>query len=83
MEQDKHFAGARGVPFVGLNRSPGSLWVKDAVTLDNELRTILASGADTLMVCSGNDMIATGIDKVFETYCGAGIDSQRQPSDNK
>ena len=83
MEQDKHFAGVRGVPFVGLNRSPGSLWVKDAVTLDNELRTILASGADTLMVCSGNDMIATGIDKVFETYCGAGIDSQRQPSDNK
>ncbi|MDD4017881.1 MAG: hypothetical protein PHV28_08030 [Kiritimatiellae bacterium] len=83
MEQDKYFTGARGVPFVGLNRRPGSLWVKDAATLDSELRTILASGGDTLMVCNGNDMIEPGIDKVFATYCGVGIDSQGQPSDNK
>jgi hypothetical protein len=81
MEQNKYLEGVRGVPFVGLNRAPGSLWAKDAATLGSELRTILAAGGDMLMVCNGNDMIEPGIHEVFMTYCGRGADSQgKQPS---
>ncbi len=83
MEQNKHFKGVCGVPFVGLNRKPGSLWVKDAATLGRELKTILAAGGDTLMVCNGHDMIEPGIDEVFSTYCGGGIDTQRGQSGKK
>ena len=68
-KQDMYFKGAEGIPFVGLNRNPGSLWVKDAATLDKELRTILAAGGDTLMVCNGNDMLKPGIYEVFKKYC--------------
>ncbi len=76
MEQDKYFKGVRGVPFIGLNQTPGSLWVKDAATLESELGTILAAGGDTLMVCNGGDMIKPGIYEVFRKYCGGGIGSQ-------
>jgi hypothetical protein len=69
-EQNKHFPGVRGVPFLGINRTAGSLWVKDAATLERELRTILAAGGDWLMVCNGKDMLDPGIDEVFKKYCG-------------
>ena len=68
-KQNMYFKGVRGIPFVGLNRNPGSLWMKDAATLDKELRTILAAGGDTLMVCNGNDMLRPGICEVFKKYC--------------
>ncbi len=76
MEQNRFFQGVRGVPFVGLNREPGSLWVKDAATLDRELKTILAAGADMLMVANGADMIKPGIYEVFREYCGRGVGNQ-------
>jgi predicted ribosome-associated RNA-binding protein Tma20 len=60
----------QGIPFVGLNTKPGSLWVKDAATLEKELQTILEAGGDTLMVCSGADMLAPGIFEIFRKYCG-------------
>ena len=68
-KQNMYFKGVRGIPFVGLNRNPSSLWVKDAATLDKELRTILAAGGDTLMVCNGNDMLKPGIYEIFKKYC--------------
>ena len=69
-EQNKYFPGVRGVPFLGINRGAGSLWVKDAATLERELRTIQAAGADCLMVCNGGDMLEPGIDEVFKKHCG-------------
>lgn len=69
-DQNKYFKDVRGVPFVGLNRGPGSLWIKDAATLDTELQTILASGGNMLMVCNGGDMIKPGNYEVFKKYCG-------------
>jgi len=69
MESEQYFKGVHGVPFLGLNLSPGSLWVKDAATLERELVTILAAGGDMLMVCNGNAMIQPGIYEVFKTYC--------------
>jgi hypothetical protein len=69
-DENKYLKNAKGVPFLGLNRNPGSLWLKKPATVEKELRTILAAGADTLMVCSGNDMIRPGIYEVFKKYCG-------------
>ena len=69
-EQNKYFKNVKGIPFVGLNRSPGSLWVKKPATLEKELKTILDAGGDTLMVCSGRDMLKLGIFEVFKKYCG-------------
>ena len=71
-DQNKHFKDVKGVPFLGLNRAPGSLWVKDAEVIDRELRTILEAGGDMLMVCDGDDMLQPGIDAVFMRYCGVG-----------
>ena len=66
----RHFKHVEGIPFLGLNVHPGSLWVKDADTLERELRAILAAGGDTLMVCNGNDMLTPGIFEVFRKYAG-------------
>ena len=68
--QNKYFKDVQGVPFVGLNRTPGSLWVKDAATLEKELQAILKAGGNMLMVCSGDDMIKPGIYEIFKKYCG-------------
>jgi hypothetical protein len=75
-EQNRYFPVVRGVPFVGLNRGPGSLWVKDAATLERELATIRAAGTDMLMVCDGNDMIEPGLAQVFRKYCGGAADAK-------
>ncbi len=71
-DQNKYFQDVQGVPFVGLNRNPGSLWVKDAATLEQELQVILEAGGDMLMVCDGNDMIKPEIYPVFKKFCGKG-----------
>lgn len=76
MEQNRFFQDVRGVPFVGLNREPGSLWVKDAETLERELKTILSAGADMLMVANGADMVKPGIYEVFRKYSGRSIGYQ-------
>lgn len=68
-EQNKYFKNAQGVPFVGLNKRPGSLWNKPPETLEKELRTILQAGGDMLMVCNGADMLKPGIYEVFKKYC--------------
>jgi len=69
-DENKYFKDVQGVPFVGLNRRPGSLWIKDAATLEKELQTILKAGGDMLMVCNGSNMIKPGIYEVFKKYCG-------------
>ena len=69
-DQNKYFKDVQGVPFVGLNRKPGSLWIKDATTLEKELQVILETGGDVLMVCNGDDMIKPGIYEVFKKFCG-------------
>lgn len=69
-EARKYHPEVQGIPFVGLNTKPGSLWVKDAATLEKELQTILEAGGDTLMVCNGADMLDPGIFEVFRKYCG-------------
>ena len=69
-DQNNYFKNSQGVPFVGLNRKSGSLWVKDAATLEKELQAILQSGGDMLMVCNGADMIKPEIYEVFKKYCG-------------
>jgi len=71
-EQNRYFDGVQGVPFLGINRQPGSLWVKDAATLERELQAILAAGGDRLMVCGGRDMLDPDIAAVFKKYCAPG-----------
>ncbi len=61
----RHFDHVRGVPFVGLNRRPGSLWGKTSATLERELRAILAAGGRMAMVCNGSDMLAPDIAPIF------------------
>lgn len=68
-KQNKYFNNVRGVPFVGLNRQPGSLWIKEPATLARELQIILQAGGNMLMVCNGKDMIEPGIYEVFRKYC--------------
>lgn len=73
-KQNAYFKNAKGIPFVGLNqRKPSSLWQKKPATIEAELKTILAAGGDTLMVCNGNDMIAPGMFEIFKKYCGKDI----------
>ena len=73
-QANRYFKAVRGVPFVGLNRRPGSLWSKTPATLERELRTILQAGGRTLMVCNGSDMLEPGIREVFRSFAaGQGV----------
>jgi hypothetical protein len=69
-DQNRYFEDVEGIPFVGLNRRSGSLCVKDAITLEKELQTILKAGGNMLMVCNGDDMIKPGMYEIFKKYCG-------------
>ena len=64
------FPGVQGIPFIGLNiNSKSSLGYKTPADVENELKTIIATGADTLMVCTGSAMLAPGYFEVFKKYC--------------
>lgn len=70
-EAEKYHRGVKGIPFVGLKALPGtSLAAKSPALLEEELKTILASGGDALSVCNGFDMIKPGYYEVFRKYCG-------------
>lgn len=70
-EQNRHFNDVTGVPFVGVNATPGkSLWRKDPATLEKELKILLDSGADSLMICNGAAMLEPGYFEIFKKYCG-------------
>lgn len=70
-EQGRYFKTARGIPFIGLNKKPGSLAVKDAATVEKELKAMLAGGADALMICSANAILEdTEMFALFKRYCG-------------
>lgn len=59
------------VPFIGLNSNPkSSLGYKAPEDVERELKIIIDSGAETLMVCSGNPVIQPGYFEVFKKYCG-------------
>ena len=59
-----------GVPFLGLNATPGkALAWKSPERLEAELRIILAAGGRRLGVCNGADMIKPGYREVFMKYC--------------
>lgn len=62
---------AEGIPFIGLSTDKSSsLGYKTPETVEAELKTILASGGRTLMVCNGADIITPGYFEVFKKYCG-------------
>ena len=68
--QDYH-KGAEGIPFIGLNTNKDhSLGYKTPDEVEHDLRTILAAGGRTVMVCSGRDILAPGYFEVFRKYCG-------------
>ena len=70
-DAEKYHKGVKGIPFVGLKALPGtSLAAKSPALLEEELRTILSAGGDTLSVCNGMDMIKPGYYEVFRKYCG-------------
>ena len=59
------------IPFIGLNSNPNSsLGFKSPEDVERELKIIIASGANTLMVCSGAPVIQPGYFEVFKKYCG-------------
>lgn len=61
--------GSQGVPFVGLNATPGeALAFKSPERLEDELRQILAAGGRTLSVCNGPDMLKPGYREVFRKF---------------
>lgn len=60
---------SQGVPFVGLNATPGeALAFKSPERLEDELRQILAMGGRTLSVCNGPDMLKPGYREVFRKF---------------
>jgi len=62
-------AGSVGVPFLGLNATPGkALAWKSPERLEAELRIILAAGGRRLGVCNGADMLKPGYREVFMKY---------------
>ena len=62
-------AGSVGIPFVGLNATPGkALAWKSPERLDAELRIILKAGGRRLGVCNGADMLKSGYREVFMKY---------------
>ncbi|MBQ9087931.1 MAG: hypothetical protein IJY46_04030 [Lentisphaeria bacterium] len=59
------------VPFIGVNVNPrSSLKSKTPAEIEIELRTIIAAGGRSLMVCNGSAMIEPGYFEVFRKYCG-------------
>ena len=69
-----HYANAEGVPFLGLNGdAQSSLGYKTPADVERELRTILAAGGRTLMVCCGLYVIRPGYFEVFKKYCGKAV----------
>jgi hypothetical protein len=71
-EQNRYFPSVRGVPFVGYyddGKHP-EFPHKSAARVELELNAILDGGADSLMVCSVNDVLGNPeIAAVFKKYC--------------
>ena len=66
-----HHPGAEGIPFLGLNSNEkSSLGFKTSPEVEAELKTILAAGGRTLMVCTGRCIIEPGYFEIFRKYCG-------------
>ena len=66
-----HHPFAEGVPFVGLSTDKNSsLGYKTPAEVEHDLRTILASGGRTVMVCNGRAILEPGYHEVFRKYCG-------------
>lgn len=66
-----HHSGAEGIPFLGLNsNAKSSLGFKTPAEVEAELKTILAAGGRTLMVCTGRCIIEPGYFEIFRKYCG-------------
>jgi hypothetical protein len=62
---------AEAIPFIGLNSNvSSSLGYKSPADVERELKIIIASGAETLMICSGAPVIQPGYFEVFKKYCG-------------
>ena len=66
-----HYSEAEGIPFLGLNTNEkSSLGFKTPADVESELKTILAAGGRTLMVCTGRCILEPGYCDVFRKYCG-------------
>ena len=62
---------SEAIPFIGLSSNPkSSLGYKSPEDVEREIRIIIASGSNTLMVCSGSPVIQPGYFEVFKKYCG-------------
>lgn len=71
-EQNRYFPNVRGVPFIGYYDSSKlpQFPYKSAERVELELNAILDGGADSLMLCSGNDVLANPeIAAIFRKYC--------------
>ena len=66
-----HYPNAEGLPFIGLNTDKNhSLGYKTPAEVEHDLRTILAAGGRTVMVCNGHKIVEPGYFEVFRKYCG-------------
>ena len=66
-----HHKHVSGVPFIGINPTPGSSLVsKTPQEVEKELQTIWAAGGRSLLVCSGRAVAEPGYYEVFKKYFG-------------
>ena len=66
-----YHSDSEAIPFIGLNSNPNSsLGYKSPEDVERELKIIIDSGSNTLMVCSGSPVIQPGYFEVFKKYCG-------------
>ena len=66
-----YYPNAEGLPFIGLSTDKNhSLGYKTLAEVEHDLRTILAAGGRTVMVCNGHKIIDPGYFEVFRKYCG-------------
>ena len=72
LKEGKRFnPDGEAIPFIGLSSNPrSSLGYKTPEDVERELKTLLAAGARTVMVCSGAPVIQPGYFEVFKKYCG-------------
>ena len=62
-----YHSDSEAIPFIGLNSNPNSsLGYKSPEDVERELKIIIDSGSNTLMVCSGSPVIQPGYFEVFK-----------------
>lgn len=73
-QQHRYHSGVRGIPFMGYYQESVDFPKKDAYRVELELRAILESGSDILMVYNINHVLRDlEVSAVFKKYCAPAV----------